>query len=173
MLKWSIHISIVCLNLLIITTSANCRKLSQTTFSCKRERILHERIRQEGDENWRIILRIRDRNESIPSISNRSIVVSVKGSCSRTCLRTLRHLSIRYSIPWYWISFLSSSTARLQLQYLTTVRFYPGVFPFFFSRLSMFRYLTDQMAGKNICKIVLSNDRIPTKLASFQYHKFW
>lgn len=100
----------VCLSLLLPT--ANCRKLSQMVFSCKRERILYERIRQEneGDENWRIILRIRDRNESIPSISNRSIVVSVKGSCSRMCLRALRRLSIRYSIPWYWISFLSSST---------------------------------------------------------------
>ena len=42
------------------------------------------------------------------SISSRSIVVSVEGSCSRTWLRTLRRLSIRYSIPWYWISLLNS-----------------------------------------------------------------
>lgn len=142
-------------------------------FSCKRERILYESIRQEneGDENWRIILRIRDRNESIPSISNRSIVVSVKGSCSRMCLRALRRLSIRYSIPWYWISFLSSSTTTAVSNNDAVLSRCLSVL-FFFPRLFMFRYLTGQMAGKNICKIGLSNNRIPA-IASFQYQYFW
>lgn len=55
---------------------------------------------------------------------------------------------------------------QLQLQYLTTMRFYQCVLPLLFPAFSTFRRLTDQTACKNICRIIFSQPKSPRILGT-------